>query len=117
MADRRGRELPPEPAPVNGDRPPRALVELTSGPGRLAAAFGLDRGHTGHDLSRPPLYIAPGRRTGDHRVARAPRVGVDYAGEDAWLDYRFFVEGDPFVSRPWPEAHRQAVQARRTAKR
>jgi DNA-3-methyladenine glycosylase len=31
-------------------------------------------------------------------IFTSPRIGVDYAGEDAMLPYRFFIEGNPFVS-------------------
>ncbi len=118
MAKRRNRSLPANARHPRGDgRPPRALVELTSGPGRLADAFGLDRGHTGQDVSAPPLYVARGRRVPDARVESGPRVGVDYAGEDAHLAYRFFIRGDPFVSRPWSEEQKAAVSRMSAAKR
>ena len=31
-------------------------------------------------------------------VIVTPRIGVDYAGEDAALPYRFFVKGNKYVS-------------------
>ena len=31
-------------------------------------------------------------------VTTSPRIGVDYAGEDAALHYRFFIKGNPYVS-------------------
>jgi len=31
-------------------------------------------------------------------IAASPRIGVDYAGEDALLPYRFYVKGNPYVS-------------------
>ncbi|MBD1384876.1 DNA-3-methyladenine glycosylase [Mucilaginibacter rigui] len=36
----------------------------------------------------------------DSEVAAGPRVGVDYAGEDALLPYRFYVKGNIYVSKP-----------------
>lgn len=118
MARRRNRDLPAKRSTgAAGRGPARALVELTSGPGRLAEAFAITREHTGQDVSTPPLFVARGRRVPDHRVGRSPRVGVDYAGEDAALEYRFFVKGDPFVSRPWPAGHKEAVLAGNAAKR
>jgi DNA-3-methyladenine glycosylase len=85
-----------------------SLITLTSGPGRLAAAYGLTRADTGLDVTKPPLFIAAGRPVPDAMVLAAPRIGVDYAGEDALLPYRFVVRGDPFVSKPWPPGHMAA---------
>ena len=31
-------------------------------------------------------------------IAASPRIGVDYAGKDALLPYRFYIKGNPFVS-------------------
>lgn len=64
---------------------------LASGPGLLAAAFGITREHTGVDLLDPrsALRIEPGRpgRFG-RRVTQTARIGIGYAVE-------------PWRSRPW----------------
>lgn len=82
---------------------PVANVEgLTSGPGRLCKALGIDRTLTGYDLTTGPdlFFHDPGTPgpAPDEVVAR-PRVGVDYAGE--WADrlLRFYIAGNPFVSK------------------
>lgn len=82
MAERRGRK------PT--DR------ELTNGPGKLCVAFAIDRSAYGADLCRGPLFLADGPRG---RVARSARIGIDYAG--AWVKrpWRFFEQGNPYVSR------------------
>jgi DNA-3-methyladenine glycosylase len=36
----------------------------------------------------------------DEAIAAVPRVGVDYAGDDALLPYRFYVKGNVYVSKP-----------------
>lgn len=112
MAQRRGRVLPVVSRGVDG-WPVKQMLELTSGPGRLAAAFSLVRGDTGRDVTRPPVWVARGKRVPDEDVVAAARVGVEYAGADAKRLYRFLVRGDPFVSRPWPAAHRRAVAVAR----
>jgi len=77
------------------DRP----VDLCSGPGKLAQALSVDRSHDGVDLvTGTEVWIergvaAPGL------VATSPRVGVRVGLERQW---RFFVAGDPFVSRGRP---------------
>jgi DNA-3-methyladenine glycosylase len=72
--------------------------ELTNGPGKLCQAFGIDRRAYGADLTRAPLYLSEG--TGPRpRVQRAPRVGIDYAGDWATRPWRFFDADSPYVSR------------------
>ena len=50
-----------------------------NGPGKLCQAFAIDRSLYGADLTQPPLYLCDGPSC---KVARATRVGIDYAG--AW---------------------------------
>ena len=73
-------------------------TRLARGPGSLAQALGLDRRHDGLDLTRGPLWIAdlPPERDG-RRVARGPRIGIRLAAERPW---RYWLEGEPCVSRP-----------------
>jgi DNA-3-methyladenine glycosylase len=70
---------------------------LASGPGNVAAAFGIDRRLNGHDLLDLPLRIAHGEAPAAIRTA--PRVGVAYAGAWADLPYRFLIADDPHRSR------------------
>ncbi len=77
---------------------------LASGPGLVAAAFGLDRAWTGVDLCGPgsPLHLeaAP---SGEPRamVATTARIGIDYAGEDGAAQlWRLIERGHRSVSGP-----------------
>jgi DNA-3-methyladenine glycosylase len=70
--------------------------ELTNGPGKVCAAFGIDRRWYGTDLTEPPLYLSDGPRGSVHR---SPRIGVDYALEWAEKPWRFYEAGNPYVSR------------------
>jgi DNA-3-methyladenine glycosylase len=77
---------------------------LASGPGLVAAAFGLDTGWTGMDLCDPnsPLRLeaAPAGETRPTVVATA-RIGVAYAGEPwSTRPWRFIERGHPSVSGP-----------------
>lgn len=72
---------------------------LTRGPGNLSKALGLFTFHTGSSLTGKELFIADDGIVFDKKeIAASPRIGVDYAGEDALLPYRFYVKGNPFVS-------------------
>jgi DNA-3-methyladenine glycosylase len=70
---------------------------LASGPGNLGAAFGLDRSLDGADLLAGPVWLEHG--SPPSRIARRPRVGVDYAGRWATAPLRFLDPDDPHVSR------------------
>lgn len=72
---------------------------LTKGPGNLSKALGLHTSKSGWTLTSKELFIADdGFSVSKKEIASSPRIGVDYAGEDALLPYRFYVKGNPFVS-------------------
>ena len=72
---------------------------ITRGPGNLSRAMGILVKHSGVKLAGPEIIIADdGFRYDKDQIAVSPRIGVDYAGEDAALPYRFFIKGSPFVS-------------------
>jgi len=72
---------------------------LTRGPGNVSKALGIFTNHTGESLLSKTLFIAEdGFVSNKKNIAASPRIGVDYAGEDAKLPYRFFIKGNPFVS-------------------
>ncbi len=71
----------------------------TDGPGRLCRAFGITLAHNRLDLKIPPLYLTKGESVPEERVARGPRIGVEYAG--AWADepFRLWVKDSRHVSK------------------
>jgi len=71
--------------------------DLTSGPGKLTRAMGIDLSFYGHSLHEMPLYIAEGREPGG--IAAGPRIGIDNSGEAKDYPWRFWEKGNPFVSR------------------
>jgi DNA-3-methyladenine glycosylase len=72
---------------------------LTRGPGNLSKALGIYTMHSCTSLLDESLFIADdGFRYTKKEIAASPRIGVDYAGEDALLPYRFFIKGNPYVS-------------------
>jgi DNA-3-methyladenine glycosylase len=77
-------------------RGPVEETRLASGPGNLGAAFGIDRSLNGADLVAGPIRIA--RAASVPRIARTPRVGVDYAGAWAARRLRYLVPDDPHRS-------------------
>jgi DNA-3-methyladenine glycosylase len=73
---------------------------LTNGPGKLCAAFGIDRSHYGRDLTRGELFLSANPFESKLEVSTSARIGVDYAGEWATRPWRFFERGNAFVSGP-----------------
>jgi DNA-3-methyladenine glycosylase len=75
---------------------PRAL----SGPGKLCAHLAIAMAHKGLDLTAPgsELVVADDGAPAP-RIAASRRVGVEYAGAWARRRLRFYVPGDPAVSR------------------
>nr|WP_294790361.1 DNA-3-methyladenine glycosylase [uncultured Mucilaginibacter sp.] len=74
---------------------------ITSGPGSVAQALGINRKINGICLQSDTLWLEDrGLSFADDQIAAVPRVGVAYAKEDALLPYRFFVKGDVYVSKP-----------------
>jgi len=72
---------------------------LTRGPGNLSKALGIYTTQSGSSLVGKNLYIADdGFKYERKGIGKSSRIGVDYAGDDALLPYRFYVRGNPFVS-------------------
>lgn len=78
---------------------PKADFSLTKGPGNVSKALGISTQHTGLDLQEDLLFIvADDDEISQKKIIATPRIGVDYAGEDALLPYRFIVKDHPYVS-------------------
>jgi DNA-3-methyladenine glycosylase len=79
------------------------VTRLASGPGLVAAAFGLDTTWTGVDLCDPlsPLRLEQGDQGPAPEIVATPRIGVAYAGPDwAGRPWRFVERDHPSVSGP-----------------
>ncbi len=74
----------------------RVLHEITNGPGKLAAALGLDLGDNGVPLNEGCVFVYHGPEPASGEVAVSGRVGLS-SGHD--LKYRYYLSGSPFVSR------------------
>ena len=80
-----------------GHRKTTRLLDLTRGPGRLAAAFQIDRRHDGLDLCAPgSLWLGVTRHRTDP-IGKSVRIGITRAADRL---LRFYERGNPFVSGP-----------------
>jgi len=71
---------------------------LLGGPGSLAKALGIQTEHTGTDLTDGAIWIEDqGIEIDALSISSGPRIGVDYAEEDAARPYRFTLGVDPLA--------------------
>ena len=70
------------------------------GPGNVTKALDIKTAHTGMSLQESSLFISDdGWKIPQENILATPRIGVDYAEEDALLPYRFILKGNPHVSK------------------
>lgn len=83
------------------DRRGKTRIErITSGPGSLSLALGINLNLYGHSLQSGKIWIEDtGIRIQARDIIATRRIGVDYAGEDALLPWRFYLRDNSWVSR------------------
>ncbi|MEO8574655.1 MAG: DNA-3-methyladenine glycosylase [Pyrinomonadaceae bacterium] len=74
-------------------------TNLTSGPGKLCIALGIDRSLNGEALLGGRIWIEEYRNLKKQEIMSGPRVGIDYAGEFIDMPWRFWVKDNPLVSK------------------
>ena len=74
-------------------------VALTSGPGSMSKALGIEKAHYGASLMGDTIWLEDGQ-SNDFSIAARKRIGIDYAEEDKDLPWRFIMEGNKWVSKP-----------------
>lgn len=66
---------------------------VLNGPGKVTKALSIDKSLNGISLNGNKIWIEDENIWIDkNKIISGPRIGVDYAGEDALLPYRFYVE-------------------------
>jgi len=72
---------------------------LTRGPGNLAKALGISKTHSGSLFGDTHIHLYnDGHKLKAEQIGASKRIGVESAGDDALLPYRFYVRGNKFVS-------------------
>lgn len=77
----------------------KSSKRITSGPGKLTKALGIDRTFDGKYLNSDEVWIEEGERVSSHLIIASARIGIDYAGKDALLPWRFSIRDNPWVSK------------------
>jgi DNA-3-methyladenine glycosylase len=70
---------------------------LANGPGKLCGALSIDRNLNGLDLCDDVVYIEEGESEA-FNIVTTKRVGIDYAEEAKDFPWRFYIEGNEYVS-------------------
>ncbi|MDB5227559.1 MAG: DNA-3-methyladenine glycosylase [Bacteroidota bacterium] len=66
---------------------------LCNGPGKVCAALGINRQHYGLELSGTKIWIEKSKiKIKEDQIEATPRIGIDYAAEDAALPWRFVLK-------------------------
>lgn len=72
---------------------------LTKGPGNFGKALGITKDQSGKKINENDIYIYEDNYIlPEDKTGKSKRIGVNYAGEDALLEYRFFIKNNPYVS-------------------
>lgn len=72
---------------------------LTNGPGKLCIAMGIDRQLDGADLLGDRVWLEDFEGVPSRRIAKGPRIGIDYAEEWITKPWRFWIKDNSYVSR------------------
>lgn len=75
------------------------LTRITSGPGKLTRALGIERLHNGLSLCDTTITIDDTKTLSSKNIVATTRIGIDYAGADAKLPWRFYVKDNEWVSK------------------
>jgi DNA-3-methyladenine glycosylase len=76
--------------------PIAGLNGLANGPGKLTRSLGIKIAHNGVDVTEGPITIHAPERAEQFEIATTPRVGITKSAD---LPLRFFIKGNPSVSR------------------
>jgi len=79
--------------------PVRNVAGRTCGPGLLCRAMGIDSRLNGHDMASADFFVAARPAGETLQIVARPRIGVAYAGVWANRILRYYIAGNPFVSR------------------
>ncbi len=74
-------------------------TNLTSGPGKLCIALGIDKSFNNEDLLGRRVWLEEAGEISSNEIACGKRIGIDYAAEYAEKPWRFWLKDNLFVSR------------------
>jgi DNA-3-methyladenine glycosylase len=74
----------------------KEIFNLTSGPGKVCSAFGINKNHYGIDLTGDKIYLVKSKLKKHEQIGVSKRIGITRSVE---LQWRFFIKDNPYLSR------------------
>jgi DNA-3-methyladenine glycosylase len=74
----------------------KEIFNLTSGPGKVCSAFGINKNHLGLDLTGDKIYLVKSKLKKHEQIGISKRIGITRSVE---LQWRFFIKDNPYLSR------------------
>lgn len=71
-------------------------LNLTSGPGKLCLALGINKSHNGASLIEDEIYILDNKKIPSSKIVTTTRIGITKSKEFPW---RFYIKDNPYVSK------------------
>lgn len=72
------------------------IFNLTNGPGKVCAAFGINKSHLGTELTGGKIFLLGNKKIAADKVGISKRIGITRSVNLPW---RFFIKNNPFLSR------------------
>lgn len=82
---------------VRAIEPVKNITGRTQGPGLLCRAMMIDKRQNNQDLLSDALFISP--NDVENNIIASARINVDYAMHWADKPLRFYIDGNPYVSK------------------
>ncbi len=76
---------------------PREILNLTSGPGKLCIALNIEKSLNTHSILSEELSLYADDFK-DFKIVYSKRIGIDYAEEAKDFLWRYYIEGNKYVS-------------------
>ena len=75
------------------------IINLSNGPGKLCKAMGITKKNYGECLTGDNIFIKDMNLREEFDIGVSKRINIDYAEEARDFEWRFFMNGNPYVSR------------------
>jgi len=75
------------------------LKRLCKGPGALAKAVGLSKKHNGMSLQSDVIWVEDAPTLVEESIVETSRVGLNIQGVYRDVPWRFYIKGNPFISK------------------